>query len=87
MTVSSENIDVLNNLDLIVTWGGSDTLDVLQADPLIQQVPAVARGSVVFLDTNSDLIAASCTPTTLSIQATIDRYLEAINAAVAKIES
>ncbi|EET60293.1 periplasmic binding protein [Marvinbryantia formatexigens DSM 14469] len=86
MTISSENIDVLNNLDLIVTWGESDTLEALQADPLISQVPAVARGSVVFLSNDTSLIAASCTPTPLSIPATIDEYLEVISAAAEKVE-
>ena len=81
MTVSSENIDVLNDLDIIVTWGEPDTLDALQADPLINQVPAIARGSVVFLSNDTTLIAASCTPTPLAINATIDDYLAAINEA------
>ena len=86
MTVSSENIDVLQDLDLIVTWGEDDTLAALQADPLISQVPAVQRGSVVFLSLNSDLIAASCTPTTLAIEATIDEYLQVISEAAGKLE-
>ena len=86
MTVSSENIDVLNDLDLIVTWGESDTLAALQADPLINQVPAVNRGSVVFLSNDSSLISASCTPTTLSIEATIDEDLDLISEAAAKVE-
>ncbi len=86
MTVSSENIDVLNDLDLIVTWGEDDTLAALQADPLISQVPAVQRGSVVFLSNSSKLIAASCTPTPLSIKATIDEYLELIQEAAANLD-
>ena len=85
MTVSSENIDVLNDLDLIVTWGESDTLAALQADPLVSQVPAVGRGSVVFLSNDTTLIAASCTPTTLAIEATIDEYLSLIGEAAAKL--
>ena len=85
MTVSSENIDVLNDLDLIVTWGEADTLDALQADPLISQVPAVARGSVVFLPNDTSLIAASCTPTPLAIKATIDEYLADISEAAKKL--
>ena len=85
MTVSSENIDVLNDLDLIVTWGESDTLAALQADPLVSQVPAVGRGSVVFLSNDTTLIAASCTPTTLAIEATIDDYLSLIAEAAAKL--
>ncbi|MDO5422318.1 MAG: iron-siderophore ABC transporter substrate-binding protein [Eubacteriales bacterium] len=85
MTISSENIDVLNNLDLIVTWGESDTLEALQADPLINQVPAISRGSVVFLSNDTTLIAASCTPTTLAIESTIDEYLDAISAAAGNL--
>lgn len=86
MTISSENIDVLNNLDLILTWGESETLEVLQADPLISQVPAISRGSVVFLSNDSSLIAASCTPTTLAIKATLDEYLDDISAAAQNLE-
>ena len=86
MTVSSENIDILNDLDLIVTWGEDDTLAALQADPLINQVPAVQRGSVVFLSNSSALIAASCTPTPLAIKATIDDYLSLIQAAAANLD-
>lgn len=85
MTVSSENIDVLNELDLIVAWGDAETLGVFQADPLLSQIPAVQRGSVVFLDTASTLISASCTPTPLSIPATIDDYLALISEAAAKV--
>ena len=85
MTVSSENIDVLNDLDLIVTWGEPDTLEALQADPLIAQVPAISRGSVAFLSLDSSLIAASCTPTTLAIEATIDEYLDLLSEAASHL--
>ncbi len=85
MTISSENIDVLNNLDLIVTWGEEDTLETLQNDALVGSVPAIARGSVAFLSNNSDLIYASCTPTPLSINATIDQYLALLSDAAANV--
>lgn len=86
MTISSENIDILNDLDLIVTWGESDTLEALQADPLISQVPAISRGSVVFLSNETTLIAASCTPTTLAIESTVDEYLDSISAAAENLD-
>ena len=85
MTVSSENIDILNDLDLIMAWGSSDTLEVFRSDPLLSQIPAVQRGSVVFLDNDSYMISASCTPTPLSIPATVDEYLELISAAAANV--
>ena len=86
MTVSSENIDVLSDIDLIVTWGENDTLEALQSDPLISQVPAVSRGSVAFLSNETALIAASCTPTPLSIPATIDEYLGVLDDAASHLE-
>ena len=86
MTVCSENIDVLSDIDLIVTWGENDTFEALQSDPLISQVPAVSRGSVAFLSNESALIAASCTPTPLAIPATIDEYLGVLDEAASHLE-
>ncbi len=85
MTVSSENVDVLNDLDILVAWGEDDTLATLQADQLMGQIPAVKNGSVVMLSNSSALISASCTPTPLSIPATIDEYLDLISQDAAKV--
>lgn len=81
ISISSENIDLLKNLDLIITYGDDTTLAALQADSLVSQVPAVANGAVVVMDNNS-AIAASCTPSPLSIKATLPEYLEMINQAL-----
>ncbi len=81
VSVSAENIDVLNNLDVIITYGDADTLSILQADALAGQVPAVASGAVVTMDNNS-AIAASCTPSPLSIKATLEEYLDMIETAL-----
>ena len=71
----------------IVGYGniGRFTLEALQADPLIAQVPAISRGSVAFLSLDSSLIAASCTPTTLAIEATIDEYLNLLSDAASHL--
>lgn len=85
ITMSAENIDVLNDIDIIITYGDDSVLDILQADSLVGQIPAISRGSVVMLDPQSAL-AASCTPTPLSIKATIDEYLQKISEAAEKVQ-
>lgn len=80
ISLSAENIDVLNSADIIVTYGDANTLSVLQADELVGQVPAISNGAVVMLD-NSSALAASATPSALSIPATIDDYLKAFSEA------
>lgn len=74
VSISAENIDILNNLDLIVSYGDATLLQTLQADPLFGTVPAIQRGSVVFIDSNTDL-AGAATPSALSIPAIIDEYV------------
>ena len=61
-------------------WKSSSAL---QADPLLSEISAVKNGAVVLLDSSDDL-AASSTPSILSIPYTIDRYLEVLNAVAEK---
>lgn len=84
ITLSVENIDVLNDVDMIVTYGDAEVLQTLQADALVGQIPAIANGAVAMVDTTSAL-AASCTPTVLSIPATIDDYLVLLDEAAKKV--
>lgn len=80
ITVSSEYIDVLNDLDIIITYGDEETLTALQNDPLFSQVPAVQKGNVVLLDSTSEL-AAACNPSVLSIQSGMsNEYMAYIDA-------
>jgi iron complex transport system substrate-binding protein len=78
--ISSENIDKLADVDVIVTYGNDTLLKQLKADALLGTVPAVKRGSVALIEEGSTL-AASCTPSALSIPATIDEYLKIIGEA------
>jgi iron complex transport system substrate-binding protein len=82
-TLSAENIDLLNGLDIIVAYGHNTLLETLQADPLFGTVPAIQSGAVVFIDSNSELAAAS-TPGALSIPAVIDEYVARLAAAADK---
>ena len=66
-----------------ITYGTDELLTALQADPLLSEISAVKNGAVVLLDSSDDL-AASSTPSILSIPYTIDRYLEVLNAVAEK---
>ncbi|WP_238859845.1 iron-siderophore ABC transporter substrate-binding protein [Clostridium sp. YIM B02569] len=83
LEISSENIDKLTDVDVIVTYGNGTLVKQLQSDALLGTVPAIKRGSVAVIEDGSAL-AASCTPTALSIPATIDEYLKIIGEAADK---
>jgi len=83
--VSAENADMLNEADIIVSYGDDKTLATLQADPIFSKIPAVERGSVVIIGDNTPL-AASGTPSTLSIKYTIDEYLSLLSEAASKVK-
>ncbi|MDR0446178.1 MAG: ABC transporter substrate-binding protein [Oscillospiraceae bacterium] len=84
-TVSAENIDILYDLDIIVAYGDATLLETLQADALFGTVPAVQRGSVALIDSNTEL-AGAATPSALSIPAVIDEYLGLLAEAADKVK-
>lgn len=83
VTVSRENADQLNDVDVMVVYGDETLLEALQKDELMSRIPAIANGAVVLIDSTSKL-AASSTPTILSIPATIDEYLSRLDEAAQK---
>ena len=84
VTISRENTDQLNDVDIMVVYGDEGLLEAMQADPLMNQIPAVKNGSVVLIDSTSALAAAT-TPSILSIPYAIDDYLSLLNEAAEKI--
>ena len=48
-TVSAEQVDLFDDVDIIVTYGDQALVDALKADPLLSQIPAVANGAIVLL--------------------------------------
>ncbi|WP_276354834.1 iron-siderophore ABC transporter substrate-binding protein [Cohnella caldifontis] len=84
LNVSAENADILNDADLIIGYGGEDLYQAVKADSLLGKIPAIQRGSVVFIG-NGTPLAASGNPNPLSIAYTIDEYLELIQGAVNKL--
>lgn len=85
LEISAENVDILKDIDIIVAYGDAALLESLQADSLLGTNPAVQRGSVVLIQDGTPL-AASGTPSALSIPATIDEYLGLIGEAADKVK-
>lgn len=83
LTVSAEQADAFEDVDLIVTYGDATTLASLQADPLLSKIPAIAAGHVAVLD-NSTPLAASANPSPLSIGWGISDYFELLAAPLDK---
>ena len=86
ITVSRENADQLNDVELMIVYGDQSLLDAMQADALMNQIPAVRDGAVVLLDSAGNL-AAGTTPSILSIPYNIDEYLTVINEAAEKVQA
>lgn len=85
LSLSRENADKLNDIDLIVTYGDSSLLPTLQADPMLSQIPAIKNGAVAFIDSTT-AIAGGATPSILSIPYNIDAYLTLLGDAAGKIK-
>lgn len=74
-TVSSEQADRFDDVDLFVTYGDAEgtIIDQLQAHPLLSTIPAIKSGQVAILQDSTPL-AASANPSPLSIPWGIDDY-------------
>lgn len=84
LSLSAENADILNDADIIIGYGDESLYEAVKADPLLGKIPAIQRGSVVFIGNNTPL-AASGNPNPLAISYTIDEYLDLIGGAVSKL--
>lgn len=85
-SVSTERIDVFDDVDIIVGYGDEDgeLLKTLQADPLASRIPALQRGSVVFFQGSTPL-ATAANPTPLAISYVLADYVELLGEAAAKV--
>ncbi|MEU1973249.1 iron-siderophore ABC transporter substrate-binding protein [Microbacterium sp. NPDC019599] len=83
VTVSAEEADRFDDVDVFVTYGEADgaIIDQLQADPLLSQIPAIASGQIAILE-NSTPLAASANPSPLSISWGIDDYFALLASAL-----
>lgn len=83
--LSAENADLLNEIDIMVAYGDENLLKALQADSLLGTVPAIKNGAVALIEDGTPL-AASGTPSALSIPATIDDYLKILGETADKVQ-
>lgn len=82
LSVSSEEADTFDDVDVFVTYGDDSLIATMQADPLLSKIPAIAAGNIVILP-DSTPIAASANPSPLSIQWGLSDYLGLLAAPLA----
>jgi iron complex transport system substrate-binding protein len=82
-TISTEQADVLDDVDIIVTYGDDELVSTLEADPLLSQVPAVANKAIVNLPSTTP-VGTAANPTPLSISFVLEDYLTMISEAADK---
>ena len=78
-SVSAEEIDAFDDVDILVTYGDGTLLDALKANPLTLHMPAVAQGSLVML--GNDPVGNAANPTPLSIRWVLKDYVELLSKA------
>ena len=79
LDVSSEEADSFADVDVFVSYGDESIIPVLQADPLLSKIPAIAAGHIAVLGDATPL-AASANPSPLSIPWGIDEYFTVLEA-------
>jgi len=73
LTRSAEQVDGLDDVELIVTYGDETLVDALEGDPLLSKMPAVANGAIVLLPNNP--LGTAANPTPLSISYVLEDYV------------
>ena len=82
LTVSAEEAQKFDDVDLFITYGDESIIPLLQADPLLSKIPAIAEGRIAVLP-DATPIAASANPSPLSIPWGLDDYLALLAAPLA----
>ncbi|MGO1633884.1 iron-siderophore ABC transporter substrate-binding protein [Corynebacterium variabile] len=83
-TLSAEQSDVFDDVEIIVTYGDEEMLKTLQDDPVLGQIPAIKNGAVVVL--GDDALGTATNPTPLAISYILDDYLKVLDEAAAKVK-
>ena len=83
-TVSAEQVDVFNDVDIIVTYGDQALVDALNADPLLSQIPAVQNGAIVLLPDTP--LGTAANPTPLAISWVLEDYVTMLAEAADKAQ-
>ncbi|QDC08050.1 iron-siderophore ABC transporter substrate-binding protein [Oceanicola sp. D3] len=82
--VSSEQIDLLNDIDIVVTYGNSGLIDRLGSYMLTSKLPAISRRSIVLLQ--NDPLGTAAHPSPLSIPYVLEDYVSMLADAAEKAE-
>jgi len=83
--ISAEQVDVFDDVEMIVTYGDQELVDVLESDPLLSQMPAVKNGAIVSLD-GAGSLGTAANPTPLAISWVLDDYLALLADAADKVK-
>lgn len=83
-SVSAENIDAFEDVDIVVTYGSLLLLAAMKVDPLVSHMPAVANDSIVML--KNDPVGNAANPTPLGIAWVLDDYVAMLAEAAQKAE-
>jgi iron complex transport system substrate-binding protein len=83
-SISAEQIDSFDDVDIVVTYGNKALLDAMKSDPLTSKMPAVVNDGLVML--GADPLGTAANPTPLSISWVLNDYLDLLAKAGAKSE-
>ncbi|MEV7431392.1 MULTISPECIES: iron-siderophore ABC transporter substrate-binding protein [unclassified Nocardioides] len=72
-TLSAEQVDKLDDVEVIVTYGDEELVKALKGDPLLSKMPAVANDAIVLLPNNP--LGTAANPTPLSISYVLEDYV------------
>lgn len=83
-SISTENADRLEDIDVIVTYGGPELVKALEGDPVLSQLPAVRTGAIVNLYDPTDPAVTAANPTVLSFPDLLDSFVTSLADAAKK---
>lgn len=83
-SASAERVDSFDDVDIVVTYGTKELVDVVTKNPLLSRMPAVRRGAIVTL--GRDPLGTAANPTPLSISYVLNDYLALLSDAAKKAE-
>ena len=81
-SVSAEQIDAFNDVDIAVTYGDAALIAALKLNPLLAKLPVVANEALVVLGQNP--LGTAANPTPLSISYVLEDYIDLLAAAAKK---
>lgn len=81
-SMSAEQVDAFDDVDIVVSYGSMPLLDAVKADLLLSRMPAVSKDALVLLGRNP--VGTAANPTPLSISFVLKDYVELLAAAAGK---